>query len=196
LTTSDERKQPITRKPTYERHTTMQTVDEILYTDGGHPGKEKLESFIENTPALAPESDGDDSVSSQRRGAFLLGALVGHVGSYQEYSEDRSTTLVDQYPVKSITRSRIKKVTQETIAKTLTYTRQEKKAGTSYPGTKAEHIVERLRETICDPDPDAWEIETDDLRFYYALGVTYGMNDRPDGGSSDGDETATTEEEH
>jgi len=75
-------------------------------------------------------------VTSQRRGAFLLGALVGDIGSYQEYSEDRSTTLVDQYPVKSITRSRIKKVTQETVAKTLTYTRQEKNNREAIPARR------------------------------------------------------------
>ncbi len=195
LKTTDPSKEPITHEPTYETH----TMDNHFAADGGHPAAPKLESFIDETPALSPTRDDDeDSVTSQRRGAFLLGALVGDIGSYQEYSEDRSTTLVDQYPVKSITRSRIKKVTQETVAKTLTYTRKEKKQTGVYPGTKAEHIVERLREAILDPDPDEWEIETDDLRFYYALGVTYGMNDHPDWNQtdSDADDPADTEEEH
>lgn len=192
VTTDDPAKESITRESSYEE-VTIPTMEEITITDGGHPGATKLESFIESTPALAPESDGEESFSSQRRGAFLLGALVGDIGSYQEYSEDRSTTLIDQYPVKSISTTRIKKVTQETIAKTLTYTRQEKKNGAPYPGTKAEHIVERLREAMVNPDPDEWEIDTDDLRFYYALGVTYGMNDHP--WKSQTDETAETEEE-
>ncbi|MFQ3319712.1 MAG: CRISPR-associated protein Cas8b/Csh1 subtype I-B [Natronomonas sp.] len=195
LKTADPSKDPITREPNYETDT-MPSVDEIPIADGGNPAAPKLESFINETPALSPEHDADpDSVTNQRRGAFLLGALVGDIGSYQEYSEDRSTTLVDQYPVKSITRSRIKKVTQETVAKTLTYTRQEKKQRGNYPGTKADHIVDRLRETILTPDPGEWEIETDDLRFYYALGVTYGMNDHP----WNRDQTETddaTEEEH
>lgn len=196
LTTTDPGKEPITRQPTYDRIPDMDTLENIIATDGGHPAEAKLESFIANTPALAATGDGADaSVTAERRGAFLLGALVGDIGSYQEYSEDRSTTLVDQYPVKSITRSRIKKVTQETVAKTLTYTRQEKKSGQSYPGTKADHIVDRLRETILDPDPDEWEIDTDDLRFYYALGVTYGMNDHPDWGALQRDETDDAEEE-
>ena len=198
LKTNDPAKSQITREPTYGR-LTMPTLDEILIADGGHPAEQKLESFITDTPALSPaHDDEEDSVTSERRGAFLLGALVGDIGSYQEYSEDRSTTLVDQYPVKSITRARIKKVTQETVAKTLTYTRQEKKKGKSYPGTKAEHIVERLRETVLDPDPDDWEIDTDDLRFYYALGVTYGMNDHPDWNqqNSDASDKRTTDEEH
>ncbi|MDQ2049089.1 type I-B CRISPR-associated protein Cas8b/Csh1 [Natronolimnohabitans sp. A-GB9] len=193
LTTSDTEKEPITREPTYEEYT--MEIPDILATDGGHPADAKLESFIQDTPALAPDPDGP-SITDERRGAFLLGALVGDIASYQEYSEDRSTTLVDQYPVKSITRSRIKKVTQETIAKTLTYTRQEKKEGKSYPGTKADYIVDRLRETILDPDPDEWEIDTDDLRFYYALGITYGMNDHPDWENVESDDQPDLEEEH
>ncbi|MFP8954200.1 type I-B CRISPR-associated protein Cas8b/Csh1 [Natrialbaceae archaeon A-arb3/5] len=197
LSTTDPGKEPITHEPTYEEHT-MPDFDDIPITDGGHPADGKLESFINNTPALSPNSGDDEveTIANERRGAFLLGALVGDIGSYQEYSEDRSTTLVDQYPVKSITNSRIKKVAQETIAKTLTYTRQEKKQRGGYPGTKADHIVDRLRETILDPDPDEWEIGTDDLRFYYALGVTYGMNDHPwDNGAQD-DESPALEEDN
>jgi len=195
LSTTDPGKEPITHEPTYDDVNTMPTVTEILTTDGGYPADAKLESFIEETPALASDPDGPP-ITDERRGAFLLGALVGDIGSYQEYSENRSTTLVDQYPVKSITRSRIKKVTQETIAKTLTYTRQEKKEGRSYPGTKADYIVDRLRETILDPDPDEWEIGTDDLRFYYALGITYGMNDHPDWDKAESDDQPDLEEEH
>lgn len=186
LTTTDPEKEPITRPPTYEEHT-MEAPEGIFATDGGYPAAEKLESFIQDTPALARDSDAP--LNDQRRGAFLLGALVGEIGSYQEYDQDRSTTLVDQFPVKSITSSRIKKVTQETIGKTLTYTRQEKKQGRSYPGTKAEHVVERLRETILRPDPDEWSLDTDDLRFYYALGVTYGLNDHPDWNSTEDSDT-------
>jgi len=196
LSTTDPGKTSITREPNYEEHT-MEAPIEILATDGGYPPATKLESFIEDTPALAHDEreNGDGSLNDQRRGAFLLGALVGDIGSYQEYDQDRSTTLVDQFPVKSITGSRIKKVTQETIGKTLTYTRQEKKEGGSYPGTKAEHIVERLRETILRPDPDEWQLDTNDLRFYYALGVTYGMNDHPDWDRTDTDDAEETEED-
>jgi CRISPR-associated protein Cas8b/Csh1 subtype I-B len=196
LKADDPSREPITQEPTYEKRI-MPSVDEIPIADGGHPAAPKLESFINETPALSPSNDDDpDSVTSQRRGAFLLGALVGDIGSYQEYSEDRSTTLVDQYPIKSITRSRIKKVTQETVAKTLTYTRQEKKQQGNYPGTKADHIVDRLRDTILNPDPEEWKIETDDLRFYYALGVTYGMNDHPWNREETDSDDATSEEEH
>ena len=94
--------------------------------------------------------------------------------------------------MKSITQSRVKKVTREAIGKTLTYTRQEKKGGRSFPGTKFEHVVEELRETIIKPDPDDWEIDTEDLRFYYALGVTYGLNDYPKGDSHTADNEEDT----
>jgi len=37
-------------------------------------------------------------------------------------------------------------------------------------------IVDALRDALAQSDPDTWEIDTTDLRFYYALGVTYGLN--------------------
>jgi len=171
LSTTDPGKEPITHEPNYEEHT-MNTVEETL-ADGGVTTAEKLDTFVDDTPALA--HDPEAPINDQRRGAFLLGVLIGEVGAYQNYSEDRSTTLIDQYPVKSITGTRIKKITQEAIGTTITYTRGEDRTITLF-----EHVVDRLRETILRPDPDEWDIETDDLRFYYALGVTYGMNDHPD----------------
>jgi len=183
LTADDEQQRRITEQPTYEPRT-MTSRENLTITDGGFAGEQNLEAFIENTPAL--END-------QRCGAFLLGALVGAVGNYQEWHESRSTTLVDQFPVKSISTNRIKKVAQDAIEKTLTYTREEKKrGGHQYPGTKFDYIVDRLRETILNPDPDEWDLDTNDLRFYYALGVTYGMNDRP---LTDNDDEAAEPEE-
>ncbi|MDL0134576.1 type I-B CRISPR-associated protein Cas8b/Csh1 [Halobacterium salinarum] len=167
--TADEERASITEPPSYELRTMDEPEADALTPDGGFVGEQKIEEFIEGTPAL------DDD---QRCGVFLLGALVGAVGNYQEWHENRSTTLVDQFPVKSLTTSRIKKVTQDAIGKTLTYTRQEKKReGRSYPGTKFDYIVDRLRERVLQLDPDEWTLDKSDLRFYYALGVTYGMND-------------------
>ncbi|GGL58062.1 type I-B CRISPR-associated protein Cas8b/Csh1 [Halocalculus aciditolerans] len=185
--TGEGAKRPITEPPTYETRT-MGSRDEITIPDGGFAGEQKLADFIDDTPALA---------NDQRCGVFLLGALVGAVGNYQEWHEDRSTTLVDQFPVKSITANRVKKVTQDAIEKTLTYTRQEKKrGGQTYPGTKFDHIVDRLRERVINPDPDEWDLEKNDLRFYYALGVTYGMNDRSLYESDDTDDANADPEEN
>ena len=43
---------------------------------------------------------------------------------------------------------------------------------------KLSSVIQKVYLIVSKPDPDEWELGTDDLRFYYALGVTYGMNDR------------------
>jgi len=51
--------------------------------DGGNVAaarETKLEQFLEQTPALAEDQP-------ERRGSFLLGALVGQVTGYQQVSE-------------------------------------------------------------------------------------------------------------
>lgn len=171
LSATNEMTESITQPPSFDLPT-MDDLEPIPMTDGGVTAVQKLESFIDQTPAITEDQG---PVNDERRAAFLLGALVGEVGSYQVYSENRSTTLIDQHSVKSITKTRIKKVAQETIDKTIVYSREANRSITLF-----EHVVDRLREAIIQTDPDEWSIGTDDLRFYYALGVTYGMNDHPD----------------
>jgi len=169
--------QATTDGPTYD--TTMDTTDPHVSTDGGTTAlnrSEKLESFIEETPAL-----GD----TERRGAFLIGTLVGQIGTYQQYHHDRSTTVIDQYPIKSMTKTKIKRITQEVLDKDIVYTREAAKQGSSITSTMYREVTDKLVETMAKNDPEEWTIGTDDLRFYYALGVTYGMNDR----STNTDET-------
>lgn len=158
-----------TRGPTYNQ--TMEPI-ETARTDGGTStlGRtEKLEQFIEQTPSLE---------NSERRGAFLLGALVGQVGTYQQWQHDRSTTVIDQYPIKSMTKTKLKRITQEVIGKDVVYSREAAKKGSNINSTMYSEITDGLVEAMAERDPGEWEITTDDLRFYYALGVTYGMNDR------------------
>jgi hypothetical protein len=40
-------------------------------------------------------------------------------------------------------------------------------------------VVDHLRNAMqkSETNPDGWGIDTPDLRFYYALGITYGLND-------------------
>ena len=141
-------------------------------TDGGTAAldrTEKLESFIEQTDGL------DDP---ERKGAFLLGTLVGQVGTYQQGYHDRSTTVIDQYPIKSMTKTKIKRITQEVIDKDVVYSREMAKKGSNINSTMYKEVTNAIVETMAGNDPSDWEISTDDLRFYYALGLTYGMNDR------------------
>jgi len=160
-------------------------------TDGGTAtlGRtEKLESFIDQTDSLN---------DPERRGAFLLGALVGQVGTYQQAYHDRSTTVIDQYPIKSMTKTRIKRITQEVIDKDVVYSRESAKKGSNINSTMYREVTDEIVETMAERDPEKWEISTDDLRFYYALGVTYGMNDRStneqDAEHSDADTDDTSE---
>jgi len=155
-------------------------------TDGGTAAldrTEKLESFIEQTDGL------DDP---ERKGAFLLGALVGQVGTYQQAYHDRSTTVVDQYPIKSMTKTKIKRITQEVLDKDIVYSRELAKKGSKINSTMYKEVTNAIVETMAGNDPSGWAISTDDLRFYYALGLTYGMNDRStneDDASSDDEST-------
>lgn len=131
----------------------------------------KLEAFLEGSPAL------DDP---ERRSSFLLGALAGHVGSYQQRN-GVSLTVVDQHPVGGLTKNNIKRRTQEILEKNIVYSREE-----GYSSTMYAEVVDRLRESILDTDPSTWGLPLEDLRFYYALGVSYGMNDySPDASSSE-----------
>jgi len=120
----------------------------------------------------------------------LLGTLVGQVGTYQQGYHDRSTTVIDQYPIKSMTKTKIKRITQEVIDKDIIYSREMAKKGSNINSTMYKEVTNAIVETMAENDPSGWEISTDDLRFYYALGLTYGMNDR-----STNEDDATTDDE-
>ena len=60
-----------------------------------------------------------------------------------------------------------------------------------YESTMYREVVDRLVETMTQIDFDeGYSIDTADLRFHYALGIAYGMNNWP----RSGDETESTEE--
>jgi CRISPR-associated protein Cas8b/Csh1 subtype I-B len=163
---NDPRYESLTREPTFDSSMTMPTR---VKTDGGTAAIEreaKLETFIEETPAIREDP--------QRKAAFLLGALIGHVSGYQESQENRATTLIDQYPVKGLTVQKFKRTLYEALDKDMVYARDNRMSGTMYA-----EVVDNLRAAVAasDADPDEWELDTTDLRFYYSLGVTYGLND-------------------
>ncbi|WP_313693717.1 type I-B CRISPR-associated protein Cas8b/Csh1 [Halorarum halobium] len=163
---------------TDEQSTTMQQ-DTPARADGGNVAaarETKLEQFLERTPALSEDQP-------ERRGSFLLGALVGQVTGYQQVSEGRSTTLIDQYPIKAVTESKLKRLASDVLDKNVVYSRENNMAGTMY-----REVVDRLVTTLPRIDIDGdWTLDTTDLRFYYSLGVAYGMNNWA---SSDDDEQA------
>lgn len=181
LESTDERYRPVTENADYDRQPMQES--QPMRADGGESAAtrraDKLESFIEDTPALA---------DNERRSSFLMGALVGQVSNYQAGVEQRSTTLVDQYPIKGVTGNKVKRLAEEAISKNIVYSREKGMRGTMYA-----EIVDSLRDSLAEADPDTWEIETTDLRFYYALGVSYGLNSYASGDDAD-DETTPTED--
>jgi len=163
LKSKKESREPITQPPEYDRGYTTMTRETPMPDGGGKAAarERKLAQFLEQTPALN---------DSERRGAFLLGALVGQVTGLQS-AEGRGTTVADQYPVKAMTKSKLKRITEEVLDKNLVYSRERNQSSTMYA-----EVVDRLRDTLLQKDIEDWKIRTEDLRFYYALGVTYGMN--------------------
>jgi len=167
----------------YADPNTMTTPNTAARTDGGIARAElrdqKLEQFLDQTDALQNDAE--------RRGAFLLGALIGQIGGYQQGSEGRSTTVVDQYSIKSMSKSKVKRVVGEVLDRDVVYSRENGMASTMYA-----EVVNRLVETTTERDPEDWTLSTADLRFYYALGVSYGLNNwiEPDEDAANAEEDA------
>jgi len=162
--------EPVAEPPklTQDYATRDMQQDTPARADGGNVAaarETKLEQFLEQTPALAEDQP-------ERRGSFLLGALVGQVTGYQQVSEGRSTTLIDQYPIKAVTESKLKRLASDVLDKNIVYSRENNMAGTMYS-----EVVDRLVTTLPQIDINGdWKLDTTDLRFYYSVGVAYGMN--------------------
>lgn len=176
LDTDDPEHRSLTKPPDYDTTDPMTDATPVR-ADGGATAAQaretKLEQFLEQTPALSREQP-------ERRGSFLLGALVGQVSSYQQASEGRSTTMVDQYPIKAMTESKLKRLAADVLDKDIVYSRENSMASTMYG-----EVVNRLVTTLARIEGNGeapngedleWDLDTTDLRFYYALGVAYGMN--------------------
>ncbi|GAB6878622.1 hypothetical protein JCM17823_08960 [Halorubrum gandharaense] len=183
----------LTEAPNYaEPQMTNDNTLSRARTDGGSKAvkrAQKLEQFLDETPALSPDNP-------QRRGGFLLGVLVGQVSSYQQSSENRSTTLVDQYSIKSVTGSKIERLAGDVLDKNVVYSRENRMSSTMYA-----EVVDELVTTLPRAETEGgWDIDTSELRYYYALGVAYGMNnwipndEDAEQTDDDADTTTTTDE--
>lgn len=177
LLDADAEHESLTESPTYPTNTMTRTPTRADGGSAAQTRETKLAQFLEQTPAL---SEGNP----ERRGSFLLGALVGQVTGYQQVSEGRSTTLVDQYPIKAVTEAKLKRLASDVLDKDVVYSRER-----SLPSTMYREVVDRLVRTLPRVDQDdEWELDTTDLRFYYALGVAYGMNNWTNSDDADTEE--------
>lgn len=124
---------------------------------------EAFEQFIEDHPPLANEA---------RRGVFGLGALVGRLSRYQK-REGKSMTAVSQYPIDNVTKHNLPRIATEVVEKNVVYSGEE-----GYRGTMYAELMDVVVDGMESGEPSEWSLSTDDLRFHYAMGIAYGMNDR------------------
>jgi CRISPR-associated protein Cas8b/Csh1 subtype I-B len=124
---------------------------------------ERLDDFIERHDAL---SDGE------RQGIFALGALVGRISRYQR-GEDRSITAVKQHPIDKLSRHNLRQVATDVVDANVVYSDEE-----GYNGTMYAELMDEVVDGLLDRSPDDWNLDTTDLRYHYAMGIAYGLNDR------------------
>jgi hypothetical protein len=123
---------------------------------------ETLDRFIEKHDAL------DD----ERLGVFALGALVGRISRYQR-AKNRSMTAVKRHPIDKLTRHNVRDVATSVVDSNVVYSDEE-----GYNGTMYAELMDEVVEGLLNQKPADWSLSTDDLRFHYAMGIAYGLNDR------------------
>jgi CRISPR-associated protein Cas8b/Csh1 subtype I-B len=102
---------------------------------------------------------------------FLLGALVGHVTRYQRW-KDKGMTAVKRHPVDGLTKHNIVRTATDLVDLDITYSSEDD--GRS---RIRREIRERVGDELQHRDPGDWDLTTEDLRFHYAMGIAYGLND-------------------
>lgn len=188
LTASNDNNNLLTKPPSYMTDNNDPDTDIQADTDGPDVStdaedaeeqtarerrEKKLLAFIDSHPPLE-----DD----ERCSTFLLGVLIGQISQYQA-REERGQTMADQTPIRGVSKQKIQRMLTEVIDKDLAYRAQQHYTSMLYSETVSELVDHILQSQIKD-----WELETAQIRFYYANGVAYGLSDY---GSAD---EASTEE--
>lgn len=121
----------------------------------------RLENFIEDRDSLAANPD--------RQSAFLIGVLVGMVSHHQTNTRNMNRTVVDQYPPDRITLDKLVAVWPDLVHKSKVYAKDVDWATeTLFP-----ELLDRETDVLLHPDE--WDLSLQDVRFFYALGITYGQ---------------------
>jgi hypothetical protein len=124
--------------------------------------QETFEQFINDHPALSNKT---------REGVFALGALVGRITRYQR-RQDKSMTAIKQYPIDNITKYNITRIATDVVDSNVVYSDEE-----GYQGTMYGELMQAVADGLESSEPNDWSLSTDDLRFHYAMGIAYGLND-------------------
>jgi CRISPR-associated protein Cas8b/Csh1 subtype I-B len=144
------------------------TSSVVTGDDGEISRAEKLDRFIESSPHYRSEDD--------RRAAFLLGALVGKISSYQAARRGVSQTLRRQYPIDRMTATRAVDLVSAVLDRNNVYA-QEDNIDLLY-----REYVERLVDALGASDTTDWVDTLDEatLKYDYGVGMAYGLTDRTD----------------
>lgn len=182
LRANKEHNESITEPPTYTNTNPMSSTtqtDEEQEEETNNENdltnkqirKQKLDQFIEDTPALK---------NTDRLSSFLVGVMVGQVGSYQVIAEDLSNTVIDQYPISTVTKTKIPEIVSKALDRNQIYSRKEDLVSPMYG-----EVVEYITETVGREDPTEWDISVAQVRMYYSLGVSYGQQNWTTGDNND-----------
>jgi CRISPR-associated protein Cas8b/Csh1 subtype I-B len=122
--------------------------------------RHRLEQFL---------ADREGFTDRDRRSAFLTGVLVGMLAHHQRSERGMNRTLIDQHPPDQITLDRLVRMWPDLVQKTSVYAADVDWVGeTLFP-----EVIDAQVETLAHPD--SWDLPLQDVRFFYALGVSYGQ---------------------
>lgn len=126
---------------------------------------EKLDAFIERAPVLRE--------STAHEATFLAGIAVGRMSRYQssDSGADVSRTLRDQFPVNRMTDNRLQEAVTAVIDRNNVYSSRNDRR------LMYADVLDRLRKKLLQTPVEEWEIAKSDLRYFYGLGLTYGLTD-------------------
>ena len=133
-----------------------------------HAREYRLKRFLAERDAFTHD---EERTADERRGAFLFGVLVGQLANHQSRSRDMNRTLRDQHPADRMTAERIRRVYSDVTQRSGVYASEVGSSGQLFPETE-----NLLNEAFADAEPKNWDLPVEDVRFFYALGLTYGAD--------------------
>jgi len=147
---------------------------EELTADGVPSLAEIREYRLREFLAERTELDGDNDESEERRGAFLIGVLLGELSTHQRQDRGMNRTFANRYQAEDVTLGQLEKIMTELLSKDSVYEAEHEYSqdGSCFPETSG-----RLSELAGTP-PTEWSLSLPDVRFHFALGITYGLHAR------------------
>ena len=145
---------------------------EELTTDGVPSLAEIREYRLREFLAERSELDGNDDESEERRGAFLIGVLLGQLSTHQRKIRGMNRTFANRYQAEDVTLGQLTDIMTELLSKDSVYEAEHdfSRDGSCFPETSG-----RLNQLAGNP-PREWSLSLPDVRFHFALGVTYGLH--------------------